>query len=406
MTNLRIKLPDVAEPSVWIETLEHQELEYALAPGPAPGARFSRSGHGVLARMPQADTVEIVLPARTVRLLKVKLPRAKASALQRVLPNLLEERLMGDSADCHYVLLPDAHAGGEREVAVVDRDWMRLARHISQRWPGRRSVCVSEALLVPSVPFIALDVPGQKSASGSISGFVRHAGGVLAFTTEAGRFPPELHLLRPVFDASRAAIAIAGVDADLRQAWTTESGLRLETNDWNWRSAPAVDPALSLFQGEFARNATPAGDWPRVWRWPLGLGAACVLVAVCGLNLHWLKLEREADALRARMSADFKTLLPGVSDRGEPLLMAKRQLGRVRGDDTFLVLTQALARATPGGRTNRSAAVKQLDFRDGILKAELATSAGTAELVQRLRAERDLEVRTEGNMVILSRRPS
>jgi hypothetical protein len=121
--------------------------------------------------------------------------------------------------------------------------------------------------------------------------------------------------------------------------------------------------------------------------------------------LHWLKLEREAGVLRARMSADFSTLLPGMSDRGEPLLMAKRQLERARGDDTFLVLTQALALATAAG-ANSPAAIKRLDFRDGVLKAELAATAGATGLIQRLQSQRELEVRAEGNVVILSRRPS
>lgn len=405
MTNLRIKLPDVPEPGEWIENLEQQLLEYALQPDSTAGARFARSGQELLARMPRAETLEIVLPARAVRLLKVKLPRANAASLQRVLPNLLEDALLGETAACHYALLPGRHSEGEREVAVTDRHWMRVARQIARRYPARRSVCVSEALLVPAIPFIALEPSTQKNAGTAVSGFVRHAAGVLPFSSDAGRFPIELQLLRPRLEAAGSAIAIAGADAKLHQAWARESGLTLEPSDWSWRNAPAADPALSLFQGEFADNTDPAQQWQQIWRWPLALGVASALVAIAGLNLHWLKLEREADVLRARMSADFRTLLPGMSDRGEPLLMAKRQLERVHGDDTFLVLTQALALATAAG-ANSPAAIKRLDFRDGVLKAELAATAGATGLIQRLQSQRELEVRAEGNVVILSRRPS
>jgi hypothetical protein len=282
---------------------------------------------------------------------------------------------------------------------------MRVARQIARRYPARRSVCVSEALLVPAIPFIALEPGTQKNAGTAVSGFVRHAAGVLPFSSDAGRFPIELQLLRPTLEAAGSAIAIAGADAKLHQAWARESGLTLRPSDWNWRNAPAADPALSLFQGEFAGNTDPAQQWQQIWRWPLALGVASALVAIAGLNLHWLKLEREADVLRARMSADFSTLLPGMSDRGEPLLMAKRQLERARGDDTFLVLTQALALATAAGANSR-AAIKRLDFRDGVLKAELAATAGATGLIQRLQSQRELEVRAEGNVVILSRRPS
>ena len=48
----------------------------------------------------------------------------------------------------------------------------------------------------------------------------------------------------------------------------------------------------------------------------------------------------------------------------------------------------------------------RLDYRDGILKAELHATQNAAEVVQRLRNQRELEVRTEGNVVIVSRRPS
>lgn len=405
MRNLRIKLPDMTDPSKWMESLDTREFDYVLLQDPTISRRFNHSGTALLAHMPLADTVEIVLPARVVRLLKVKLPRAKASALQRVLPNLLEDRLMSDSSDCHFALLPGIYAGGEREVAVVDRTWMRLARHISQRWPGSRSVCISEALLVPVVPFIVLDMPGQKNASGSISGFIRHTDGVLPFTTDAQHLPVELQLLRPALESS-TSLGLAGASPALCQAWTDELGQALEPSDWNWRHATVADPAMTLFQCEFARNATPAGDWQRVWRWPMFFAAACGLAGILGLNLHWLKLEREANALRARMSADFRTLLPGMSDRGEPLLMAKRQLGRQQGDDHFLVLSQALAQATLSSGTQALPPLKRLDYRNGILKAELHATQNAVEVIQRLQSQRELEVRTEGNLVIVSRRAS
>jgi general secretion pathway protein L len=404
MTILRVRLPDVADPNAFLESLETQDLEYVLLQASAPLASRVISGTASLANMPRADSLEVVLPARAVRLLRVKVPRAKAAVLQRVLPNLVEDALVGESANTHYALLPGLYAEGRRDVAVTDRGWMRLARRVAQSCPARRSVCLSEALLVPGVPFIAINTTAQTMAEGSpVSGFVRYAQGVLPFTSEAGALPVELRLLRSTFTDGASAVPLAGATPEVCKAWATELDMTLSPSAWSWHNAPAADPALSLFQSEFARTSNQAQEWRRVWRWPFFLASTCVVVAIVGLNLHWLKLQREVSALRARMSADFGALLPGMSDRGEPLLMVKRQLSRQQGDDTFLVLSQALAQAVPT-LASQAPPVKRLDYRDGVLKAELQPALSAPTVLERLRTQRELEVRAEGNVLILSRR--
>lgn len=407
MTILRVRLPDVADPNALIESLETQALEYVLLEAAAPLGSRVTPGTAPLANMPRADTLEVVLPARAVRLVRVKVPRAKAAAVQRALPNLVEDALVGESANAHYALLPGLHAEGRRDVAVTDRGWMRLARRVAQSFPARRNVCLSEALLVPSVPFIAISTTGQTmAAEGSpVGGFVRHAQGVLPFTSDAGSLPVELRLLRPSLTDGVSAVPLAGATPEVCKAWAAELDMTLTPSDWDWHNAPAADPAMSLFQWEFARTSAETQAWRRVWRWPLFLASACVVVAIIGLNLHWLKLQREASALRARMSADFSALLPGMSDRGEPLLMVKRQLSRQRSDDTFLILSQALAQAVPTLASN-APRVKRLEYRDGVLKAELQPALSAPTVLERLRPQREWEVRAEGNVLILSRRGS
>jgi general secretion pathway protein L len=406
MTILRIKLPDLLNPDLGTEFLATQPLEYALLQEPvATSSRRANMDKARLANMPRAETVEVILPARATALVRIKVPRARASALQRALPNLVEDALIGDAHASHCVLLPGLYAGGERDVAVTDRSWMRLAREVAQGCSARRSLCVSEVLLVPEIPFIVVNsnVATVAQASG-VSGFVRHAQGVLPFSSDASVFPAELRLLRPILGAGGAGVALAGANSALREAWAKELDLTLSVNDWSWYNAAAVEPSMTLFQGEFARPSRQVREWRRTWRWPLFLASASIVVAIVGLNLHWLKLAREASALRARMNADFNILLPGVSDRGEPLLMAKRQLSLQRGDDTFLILTQALAQAAPAPTPNVPPLLKSLNYRDGLLRAELHSAPDASTVAQRLRSQREVQVRTEGHVLILSRR--
>lgn len=409
MTTLRLRLPDVADLADWIERLDQQTFEYALIER-TPSAQYRPSGgSATLAQLPRADTLEVVLPARAVRWVRVKLPRAKGPVLQRVLPNLVEDALSGDAHDCHYAVLPGHYADGQRDIAVTDRLWLRAARRLVQWRQPKRSVCISEAMLVPSVPFIAMTsalqgAPDTTQIGDPGAGFVRHAQGVLTFNTGAGDLPVEIRLVRQWLAEANVPIPLAGASPALRGAWAAELGLPLTPSDWTWRTAPPVDPAWSLFQFEFARSAGEVSAWWQTWRWPVRWAGACLVVAIAGLNLHAWKLQREADAIKARMRADFNTLLPGVSDRGEPLLVAKRQLSLAHGDDTFSVLSQALALAAGDISPSAPPPVKALEFRNGVLKAVLQTPAQAPALAERLRSHRDVDARADGTTLWLSRR--
>jgi type II secretion system protein L len=406
MTILRVKLPDVQDPSAWMQALETRELEYAiLGGGVRVVAKDATFGVALLAHMPRSDTVEVILPARAVALLRVKMPRAKDSVLQRALPNLVEDVLAVDSSTGHYALLPGLHADGRREVAVTDRAWMILAQRVTQACAARHSVCVSEAMLVPEVPFIVVSthLPARLQQP-IVCGFVRHAEGLLPFASDTSTLPTELRLLRSALTTGGGSVALAGAYPEMRNAWSAELGLSFRPSNWGWYNAAPAQASMSLFQREFARRWQQGREWHRTWRWPLYLSAACALVAMIGLNLHWLKLQHEAIALRARMSTDFNTLFPSVSDRGEPLLMAKRQLSLQKTDATFLVLSQALAQAIPHVAPGAQPPVKRLDYRNGILTAELQAGASVATVADRLRSQRAVEVRSEGNVLLISRR--
>lgn len=369
--------------------------------------RYARSGRGVtpvvataaLADMPGATALEILLPAAAVRFVRTKVPRVTGLALRRVLPNLVEDGVVGEVSECHLALLPGAPADGKRSIAVVGRDWMRLVQRIAQLRKARRVVAVSEVMLAPAAPFLCIEA-GR--------GYLKHGLGVLPFIVPAdGSLPPELRLARPLL--GQTALATGGSAPDLARRWSEALGVSLVPGTWSWAEAPPVDAAWSLLQHEYARgSATGAGRW-RAWRMPLALGAACLMAGVAGLDLHWWQLARERRVLEARVLADFRTAFPAITVIVDPIGQARRQLAVAAGgrDDPYFVLTGALAQALPPP-TDGAVPVRALEYRAGSLKARLAPGTDAGRIAQRMRsAEIDAQAEapgTDGAPVIVLRR--
>ncbi|WP_085317120.1 type II secretion system protein GspL [Derxia lacustris] len=328
----------------------------------------TRRGRAELADLPLADTLEIVLPARAARLLRLKLPPVKASVLRRVLPNLIEDSVIGDPADTFAAVLPGIGADGLREVAVLDRRWLRAAQRLAQLRAARRVVVVTEAMLAPAAPFLAVD---------GAEAWLRHADGVLPFALDAaGDPPPALRLAAARLQAGAVgSIDCAGLDAETCARWSVQLGITLTPVSWHWsEAAPALADA-SLLQFEFAGGTRGAGAALRPWRWAIGLAAAAVLVWTAGLNADWWRLTQARHQIADRMEADFHAAFPEVPLVAEPVLLARRQvqLASTRGQDRYLELSTALAALLPPNDVNGS--LRTLSFSAGTLRASLAPAA-------------------------------
>ena len=366
------------------------DADAALLAHPFAYATIGRGQGGLrataaLGDMPTAVGLEILLPAPVVRIVRVKLPRVTGPALRRVLPNLVEDSVVGDIADCHLVPLPGLAADGLRDVAVVDRAWMRLAQRIVQLRRARSACVISEAMLAPYQPF--LWVQGQR-------GYLRHLKGVLPFVVPDGvEVPAELRLARGLLGSG--PVETGGLGPDLAAHWARALDVQLAGSSWTWVDAPPVDPSWSLLQFEYARGVQTGESPLRAWRWPLILAGACLAVAVIGLNLTWWKLARERDDLQAHIQADAKAAFPTLNLSIDPLGQAKRQVALATGgrEDAYFRLSAALAQGldAPPGPT---ALVRSLEYRGGSLRAKLAPGVNPAKVIERARAA-DIEISAE-----------
>src|SRR5471032_1758813 len=118
MSSLIVLLPssDALAPRGW----EATPMPFALLD--RKGAAL-RAGSALLDALPKADVTVLVVAARDTLLLNAKLPPVTGPRLRRVLPNVVEEYLIGDAQRCHIAVGPLVPGTAEHCVAVIDRDW-------------------------------------------------------------------------------------------------------------------------------------------------------------------------------------------------------------------------------------------------------------------------------------------
>ena len=98
---------------------------YALVAG---GDSVEREGSAPLSELAgliaAAQRIVVLLAASDVTLLHLKLPPLSANRLRIALPNLIEDQLISDPAEC--VVVAGGSQGDLRTVAVVQRGWLQI----------------------------------------------------------------------------------------------------------------------------------------------------------------------------------------------------------------------------------------------------------------------------------------
>jgi general secretion pathway protein L len=149
--------------------------------------------------------------------------------------------------------------------------------------------------------------------------------------------------------------------------------------------------------GGLGTAAGPKFDWQR-WRWPLLLAVAVLTINVIGLNVDWLRLKREAEALRNGMIQTYKTAYPKETVIVDPLAQlrqkmagAQRESGQLAPDD-FVALVAAFGEAW-ASTGQGTPPVAGLEYRDRSLAVKLKpdSNASMEQLTSAL-AARNLSV--------------
>ncbi|MEJ2769346.1 type II secretion system protein GspL [Mycetohabitans sp. B46] len=142
------------------------------------------------------------------------------------------------------------------------------------------------------------------------------------------------------------------------------------------RNALAQD--FDLCQFEFAPQLwNLSGATLARWRLPIALALASIVVAVIGVNVQWLMLARQRDAINAQMTELLLSAFPKTTVVLDPADQMTRQLDQLRlaagepAPDDFLSLADALARSLGPVPSNT---IVQLDYRNRSLEVTFKPS--------------------------------
>jgi general secretion pathway protein L len=354
-----------------------------------------RSGSAALARLPPARTLDLVFDALDVFTTTVEAPRLGEVKLRQALPNLLEERMLGDAADYHFAWAPartapatalagrpaaPAAAGTWLSVSAIDRSTLTRTLDVLRQVQRQPRAAYSEIYTLPA------------PAEGTAHARLREGRGLLRTDLDQG-FGFDLEdgaggaLALVSRQKSIARIRVCGTPAGGLSAAAAALGATADERDHAFDAA-ATGAAVNLLQGAYATTGT-FGFSGRLlarllqdgaWKAPAAWLGACALIAILGLNAYWFKLESQYRDVRDGMRHAFRDAFPNEPTIVDEVLQAQRSVatlrahaGRASADDFSVLDAQTLqvfADAPVG-------IVTAIDYSDGMLVLHFAP--GSAE---------------------------
>ena len=132
-----------------------------------------------------------------------------------------------------------------------------------------------------------------------------------------------------------------------------------------------------------------ATDWGR-WKWPLALAALAVIVNLVGLNIEWLRLKREADAIRQSMLQTFMAAYPKDTVIQDPMAQMRANNARARtavgqvGPTEFTWLAAAFGEAARG--LPRPLSITALEYKEQTLTVKVKPESADPGVVGQLKS--------------------
>lgn len=363
----------------------------------ALGPKGAESGQTPIALLPKASSVDLVFDTSDVFVAAIDAPRLAEAKLRLALPNLLEDRLLSDAADCHFAFTPQARAGAattiasapKLPVAVIDRGLLTRALDALSEAGLRPRAAYSEIYVVPApaagVLSVRLDHGRGIARSGKHDGF--------AFEFDGTSVPAPLALAVRQLGIKR--IDAYGRNTGRLAEFADELGASVHASQREIDEA-ATDSAVNLLQGAFAPGglfgslSLPKLTIARL-KAPLAWSGIAATTFVVGMNVYWLKLESEAAAIRAQMETAFRSAFPEATAVVDPVLQTQRQLAALRARagmpsaDDFSVLNAQVAQLLSAAPVGSVAAI---EYREGALRVKFKPGAADNPALQNtLRAQ-------------------
>jgi general secretion pathway protein L len=389
------------------------------------GSAIERQGNASLSDLSdtiaKSQRVLLLLAASDVTMLRLQVPPLSSARLKAALPNMVEDQLIADPADC--VVVAGGLADGLRTVAVVQRAWLDILAKTLIAFGASRIEALPAQLCLP----YQADQPGSVTAAISDrnaseqnnSGQNAHINMTLRLSEQDGiglaisvsqneaatneviqtlcavipEAPISLYVPESLVPAYQEAV---NNPVDPNQV-ALNKRIDVFADNWSRWIAGANVTTLDLMAG-LGLGTGPVLDW-RAWRWPLVLAAAVLLINITALNIDWWRMKGETNALRASMIQIYKSAYPKESVIIDPIAQmqqkiaaAKRNSGLAAADD-FTAITAAFGEAWSGAvvAAGKTTAIAALEYRERSLFVRL--KSGSDAPTQQMKAaltKRDL----------------
>ena len=242
-----------------------------------------REGHARAAEMPAADRLVLIVAASDVLLTAAMVPPLPPARLRLALPNLVEDVLATDTAQCHIALGPVLDTGTaprgprRRLLMVTDRAWLRAALdQFAEHKHRRRNVLaaqlclpLAEAIAPQSVP-TEVPVAEPALADGATSASMSTAMSTAVPTPAPAPAVPEVPAIADAATQPATLVVEAAASALAQSASLLDAGapppaaaetarlwqLTVRTGAYDGYGLLLNDQALAAWQA-----LAPAGEW-------------------------------------------------------------------------------------------------------------------------------------------------
>jgi len=303
-----------------------------------------------------AQLTVVLLAASDVTLLSVKIPPMSHAKLKVALPNMVEDRLLGDPADC--VIVANNPSDGLHTVAVIQRGWLNQIANTLMAFGAQQIKALPAQLCLAYKP----DQTGDMLAA--INEHNTDIDVVLRYSEYEGigLNVSKDHENSDAYEIIQALSAIARetkitLHVPLASVVSYQNELNAIHNKhinvladtWqNWING-AGTMQLDLMDG-LGTGKRPSMDL-RAWRWPLVLSTTLLLINIIALNLDWWHMKREADSLRTTMTQLYRSTYPDESVIIDPIAQVKQKIAAAKHNsglaapDDFTTIMSAFGEA-------------------------------------------------------------
>jgi general secretion pathway protein L len=281
--------------------------------------------------LPRGARVVLLVAAEDVSFTDADVPALSGMRLREALPNLVEEKTVGEVGSLHVALGQSAGEGRGRTLAVVDRVWLATIQVHLARSGHRVAVIIPESLAVP----FAADAWSLACVAGSdglrawlrtgvqqsmlLSDDATSAVAIASALARQSNKPTRLSLY--------ASPNIVGAATALGHAIASSLAVPLVDSVGDpfamWLAGRGFEGDYGAPLSLLAFDGTRSGNWTR-WRIAAALLVAIAAVQILGMQWQWAGLRHESSDLRQQSS----TLLTSTFPDTRVVLDAPLQMSR------------------------------------------------------------------------------